>query len=235
MAKILALDIETKPSVAYVWRAWDQNINPEQLIKAGSVICIGYSWVGSNKYTIISDWADGHDTMIKIIHELLSEADAVIHFNGDKFDLPILTGEFIQADLPPPPPLTSIDILKTVRKFGLFMNRLAFVGPLLGAGKKVKHEGFDLWVKVMAGDKKAEKRMEKYCVQDVRVLVNLYNKVKPYIKNHPHLGENKAECGGCGSNHVHNRGWRRTKFFKIRRMQCQECGAWSDGERVKIK
>ena len=237
MAKILVLDIETAPAIAYVWRAWEENTSPEKLIEPGRVIMVGVQWLEDDlpsKATVFTEWEYGHADMIRIVHDLISQADAVVHFNGDKFDLPILTGEFALLGLAPPPPLTSIDVLKTVKKFGLFMNRLAYVGPLFNVGEKIKHEGFDLWRSVLAGDPKARKRMEKYCAGDVTLTTKLYLRIRPYIKNHPHLGEHKAECGACGSNHVQFRGYRRTKTFKIRRIQCQGCGSWSDGTRTKV-
>jgi len=236
--KILVIDIETRPAIAYVWRAYDENISPDQVIDPGGTICFAAKWVGEKKTAFHADWIDGHEAMLKAAHDLLSEADAVVTFNGDRFDLPKLNGEFYQAGLTPPPPPTSIDVLKAVKKFGLFMNRLAFVGPLLGAGKKVTNEGFPLWKAVMDGDAAAQKKMQRYCMGDVIVLDKLYNNVKPYIRNHPHLGDTGSNsCGSCGSSKVHSRGYRRTKTFKIQRLQCQEdaCGAWSDGKRSKIK
>lgn len=233
--KILVLDIETKPAQAYVWRAYgEQNIGVEQIIDAGSIICVGAKWLGDKVTHLFSDWEHGHDLMLKEIWLMMNEADAVLTYNGDKFDLPKLQGEFLLAGLGPTPPLTSIDVVKAVRKFGFFVNRLAFIGPFLGVGAKVKHEGFDLWVKVMQGDVRAQRKMAKYCKQDVRLLEKLYLKVRPFIKNHPHMGINKHECGACGSNHVQSRGYRRTKSFKIQRLQCQACGSWQDGKREKV-
>jgi len=171
--------------------------------------------------------------MIRAAHELLSEADAVVTYNGDKFDLPKLNGEFVLDGLPPVPPVTSIDVIKTIRKMGFLMTRLAFIGPLLRVGEKVKHEGFDLWAKVIDGDPKAQERMRKYNIKDVVLLEKLYLKIRPFIKNHPHLGKEARECGACGSNNVHSRGYRRTKYFKIQRLQCQSCGGWQDGKREK--
>jgi ribonuclease D len=77
--------------------------------------------------------------------------------------------------------------------------------------------------------------MGKYCKQDVKLLEKLYLKVRPFIKNHPHLGKAAHECGACNSNHVQSRGYRRTKYFRIQRLQCQACGQWQDGKREKIK
>jgi hypothetical protein len=233
--KILVLDIETKPAQAYIWRAYgEQNIGVEQIIDAGATICVGAKWLGEKTTYLFSDWEHGHVDMLKNVWDMMNEADAVLTYNGDKFDLPKLQGEFLLAGLGPTAPVTSIDVVKAVRKFGFFVNRLAFIGPFLGIGTKVKHEGFNLWVKVMQGDKAAQNKMAKYCKQDVVLLEKLYMKVRPFIKNHPHLGEHKHECGACNSTHVQSRGFRRTKSFKIQRLQCQNCGSWSDGTRTKV-
>jgi len=143
---------------------------------------------GGKEFLFYSEWKDGRVGMAKAARELLVEADAVVTYNGDKYDLPKITGEIMLAGLSPPPPVASIDLIKAVKKFGYNMNRLAYIGPLLGLGGKVKHQGFNLWKEVMAGDVKAQKTMERYCIQDVRLTEKLYHKVKPFIRNHPHLG-----------------------------------------------
>lgn len=233
--KILILDIETRPAQAYVWRAYgEQNIGVEQIIDAGGIICVGAKWLGSKETFLFSEWEHGKLEMLGHVYDMLSEADAVITYNGDKFDLPKLKGEFLLAGFDMPPPVTSIDVVKAVRKLGFFVNRLAFIGPFLGVGAKVKHEGFDLWVKVMDGNQAAQNKMARYCKQDVKLLEKLYKKILPFINNHPHLGNEKRECGACGSNHVQNRGFRRTKYFKIQRVQCQDCGSWQEGKREKV-
>lgn len=233
--KILVLDIETRPAQAYVWSAYgEQNVGVEQIIDAGSIICVGAKWLGEREVFLYSDWEHGHEEMLKQIWTMMNQADAVLTYNGDKFDLPKLQGEFLLYGFGPTPPLTSIDVVKAVRKFGFFVNRLAFIGPFLGVGAKVKHEGFDLWVKVMQGNEPAQRRMARYCKQDVKLLEKLYLKVRPFIKNHPHLGIEKHECGACNSNHLQSRGYRRTKSFKIQRLQCQDCGSWQDGKREKV-
>lgn len=227
--------METKPALAYVWGLWDQNIGLNQLVHASAPICFAAKFVGEKEIYFASDWSDGHEAMIQKAHDLLSECDAVVTYNGDGFDLKKFRGEFVLAGLNPPPPLTSIDLLKSVKKLGFQSNKLAFIGPMLNIGKKVKNEGFDLWTAVIRGDKKAEKRMEKYCIGDVTLTEKLYTFLLPYIFNHPHLGEKGGNsCGACGSDHLQSRGFRRTKSFKIQRLQCQHCGSWQDGTRTKI-
>lgn len=232
---VLVLDIEWRPTKAYVWGAFKENIFPEKIIEHGGLLCVGAKWLGNKEFAFFSDWKDGHEGMLKGIWEMMAIADAIVTYNGDKYDLAKLNGEFAINGLPPVPPSASIDLYKQIKKFGLFMNRLAFVGPLFGLGKKIEHEGFALWVKVEAGDVKAQGRMERYCIQDVRLTERLYLKIRSHIRNHPHLGKTAAsECPSCGGKHTHSRGKRRTRSFSIARLQCQDCGHWFDGVRKKI-
>lgn len=234
MTKILILDIEWRPVTAYVWRAWDENISPAQIVQDGGLLCVGAKWFGEKDVFIFSEWGHTHSGMLESIHNLISQSDAVVGYNSDKYDLPKLRGEFLLHGLPTLPPLTSIDLIKTVKKLGFFMNRLAFIGPFLGLGKKLEHEGFSLWSKVLAGDLKAQRKMEKYCRQDVLLTESLYRKILPAITNHPNLRDERGTCGACGSHHLQSRGYRRTKYFKTQRLQCQTCGSWSDGKKEKI-
>jgi hypothetical protein len=233
--RILFLDIETRPAVAYVWQLFDVNVGLNQLIESGGTICFGAKWQGEREMLFYSDWQHGHDEMIRQAHRLFSEADAIVTYNGDRFDLPKLQGEFCLAKLPPPPPVTSIDVYKAVKKLGLQSNKLAYVGPLLTGGNKIKHEGQELWTKVLNGVPAAQAKMERYCSQDVRLLEQVYNRVLPYITNHPHMGVTSADaCGSCGSYRTQSRGVRRTKAMYIQRIQCQRCGSWQSGKRVKV-
>lgn len=230
MPRILFLDIETRPATAYVWQLFDVTVSLNQIVDPGGTICFGAKWAGERKMRFFSDWQHGHAEMIKAAHALFEEADAIVTYNGDRFDLPKLMGEFLLADLPPPKPVTSIDVYRSVKKLGLLSNKLAFVGPLLTGGEKLKHEGMELWTRVMAGDEIAQRKMQKYCSQDVRLLEDVYERVKAFIPNHPKLRHGEV-CGACGSHNLQRRGYRKTKAFKVQAMQCQDCGSWSQGKR----
>jgi len=236
MPKILIIDIEWRPTKAYVWQAWKENILPEKIIEHGGLLCVGYKWFGEKETHVLADWELGHDEMVRKTHAVMSEADAIVTYNGNKYDLRKLNGEFVLLDLPPPPPVSSIDLIQTVKSFGFFMNRLGFIGPFLGLGKKVEHEGMALWTKVNDGDKDARNRMMGYCAQDVNLTEALYQKVRPYIKNHPRLEFSTKEiCPSCGSKHTQRRGWSYTRYFRTQRIQCTSCGSWSTGKREKVK
>jgi hypothetical protein len=233
--KILVLDIETKPLIAYVWRMYEEVNSIDKLIDTGGLLCFAAKWLGKNKTFFYSEWEHGPTAMAKAAHALLAEADAVITYNGDRFDLPKLQAEFAVQELGTPPPLTSIDVYKTTKNMGFVSKKLDFVAQALGCGKKVEHEGLGLWIKVLAGEEKARKKMRKYNIGDVTLLEKVYLKVRPFIKNHPHMGFTpKRECGACGSSRVHVSKWRRTKAMRIQQLHCQDCGSFFDGIRQKV-
>jgi len=231
--RILFLDIETRPATAFVWGLFDVNVALNQVIDPGGTLCFGARFQGERKMHFYSDWEHGHLEMVKAAHRLFAEADAIVTYNGDRFDIPKLQGEFLLANLPPPPPPTSIDVYKHVKKMGLLSNKLAFVGPLLTDEGKLKHEGMELWTRVLDGCPKAQRKMQRYCSQDVNLLEKVYDRVKPYIRNHPHM-KDMGQCGGCGSNDLQRRGFNRSKHFRTERLQCQSCGAWSTGKRDRV-
>lgn len=228
--KILFLDIETKPAVVASFGIRDQHIGHKQILKDGGVICVGMKWLADKKATVYSDWEHGHKEMLQAVHAALEEAEAVATYNGASFDLPKLQGEFLLHGLPPAPHLTQIDIYRSVRKLGYICNKLDYVAQILGLGSKVKHEGLDLWLKVMDGDEAAQRRMAKYCAGDVMLTEKVYKHVRAFIHTHPHMGATKPlDCGACGSSRTQARGFHRTKASIRQRYQCQACGSWSLG------
>jgi hypothetical protein len=234
--RILLLDIETAPATAYVWKLFDENIGLEQLIAPSRTICWGAKWLGQRDM-IQADERQGHGRMIGEIHTIMSSADAIVTYNGDRFDLPKLNGEFIQARLPPLPPITSIDLYKTVKQMGTISGKLAFIAPYLKIGKKMDAGGFRLWGDVLAGSKVAWAKMLRYNAQDTRLLGGLYRVLRPYIQNHPYLAgsvKTQRECPRCESRRSQSRGVRRTRAYLIERIQCLGCGGWYDGKRSKM-
>jgi DNA polymerase elongation subunit (family B)/predicted RNA-binding Zn-ribbon protein involved in translation (DUF1610 family) len=230
--RILLLDIETSPHIAYVWSLVNNNyINPDMLVHQGKTLCWAAKWYGEEKVTYYSVNMTSHRKMIRALHRLLDEADVVIHYNGSKFDIPILNQEFLLLGLSPASPVKQIDLLKIVRqKFRFPSNKLSYVSQKLGIGSKVEHKGFALWEGCMKGDKESWELMEKYNIQDVLLLETLYDKLKPWIKSHPNVGLHtgvKSVCPNCGSANLKKRGFAYTSTRKYQRYVCGDCGTWS--------
>jgi predicted RNA-binding Zn-ribbon protein involved in translation (DUF1610 family)/DNA polymerase elongation subunit (family B) len=231
--KILLLDIETSPNSAYVWGLWQQNVSLSQIKESSYVMCWAAKWLGEKEVFFDSTHKSKPAKMLKGIHELLDQADAVVHYNGTKFDIPTLNKEFLLHGLPPPAPYRQIDLLRTVRnQFKFPSNKLDYVAQRLGLG--AKHEtNFQLWVDCMNGVPKAWKAMELYNKQDVVLLEKVYHKVLPWVKNHPNRNlyndHDKGTCPSCGSHKLQRRGTARTIGGTYQRYQCQACGTWSRG------
>lgn len=231
--KLLVLDIETSPHISYHWRTRDENIAPSQFIVPSRIISVGAKWHGERRVfywdVFPHDDAAQRGEMLANVHELMAEADGVITFNGAKFDLPRLNGEFLRGRFAPLPPRSDIDVHLTTRKMGYASGRLEYVAPLLGCGKKLDTGGFDLWKRYMEGSDKARREMREYNIRDVKVLESLFDRVRPWIKPFPRFYDGPA-CPDCGGRHSEHRGYRRTRMFKIERLHCLDCGRWYDGK-----
>jgi DNA polymerase elongation subunit (family B) len=237
--KILLLDIETSPNVAHVWGIWQQNVGLSQLLESSYTMCYSAKWLGDEQIYFDSVQKSEPKSMLEGIHGLLEEADAVVHYNGTKFDMPTLNKEFIIHKMNPPPPIKQIDLLRVVKsQFRFPSNKLDYVAQRLSLGKKKDHEGHILWVKCMNGDKKAWKTMEEYNIQDVILLEKLYKKLLPWIKSPINLNimkdRNGFSCPTCGKNHLMSKGFSYTTTGAYQRYQCKACGAFSVDKRSVI-
>ncbi len=100
--KILLLDIETAPHKVYSWGLWNQDINPDNIIEQGYTLCWAAKWRGQKQVMFNSIQESSRKKMVKEIYGLICDADAIVHYNGTKFDMPILNQEFLFDSLAPP-------------------------------------------------------------------------------------------------------------------------------------
>jgi|LauGreDrversion4_2_1035121.scaffolds.fasta_scaffold94886_3 uncharacterized protein YprB with RNaseH-like and TPR domain len=180
--KILLLDIETTPMQVYAWGLWDQNISIDQIIKSTEMLCFGARWLGEKKVIFKSVHHDGKEAMLKELHSLMDQADLLVGWNSAAFDHKHINREFLEAGMAPPSPVKDLDLMSITKANFLFpSNKLDYVAQKLGVGAKVKHSGFSLWIKCMEGDDKAWAEMKKYQIQDVNLLVELYDILSPWF------------------------------------------------------
>ena len=220
----------------YAWGIWDQNIAINQIVDPGYTLCFSAKWAGEKGMLYRSVQKNGRAEMLKVAHELLNEADAVTHYNGKSFDIPILNKEFLENRMDRPSPYKQIDLLQVMRKnFRFPSNKLAYVSERLGIGSKLAHKGMELWKDCMAGEAEAWKVMESYNIQDVKLLEELYYILLPWIDAHPNVGlynpdNNDAPvCPNCGGHDLEKRGFTYTNTQRYQRYRCRDCGTWSRG------
>jgi len=234
--RILVIDIETAPAELWGWGMHKQNFGVDQVKAHPYILCVGYKWVGERRTHCLAGWELGQREMLRETLALLEECDAVVSKNGARFDIPWIRTELLKYKLGPMPKLTHIDLEKAARAYFRFLsNKLDYIVQYLDIGKKVEHEGFPLWRKVMEGSKEARRRMVDYCKGDIIVTERLYNEMGPHIENHPAIRAAGAHaCVFCHSKRTQKRGPRYTACFKIQRHQCLDCRKWFDGKRERV-
>lgn len=232
-SKILFLDIETFPNVAYVWGKYDQNV-----IRFKQESCMATfvaKWLGKKEiisrslpeYPGYKPGSYDDKALVGDLWKLLDEAEIVVAHNGDAFDVRVCNARFILHGFGPPSPFKTVDTKKAIKKVArLNSNKLDDIGQYLSMGKKIKTD-FDLWEGCIKGDPKAWAQMVKYNKQDVLLLERLYLRVRPWVNNHPSLVRGLLPaCPKCASQDIQWRGYARTNTRSYARFQCKNCGGW---------
>jgi hypothetical protein len=242
-AKILFVDLETAPSLGYVWGKWEQNVI--EFEKDWYVLSAAYKWAGEKQVHVfgLNDFPEyqkdkeNDKALMEALWEVLNQADIVIGHNLDNFDVKKANARFISHGMPPPSPYKTLDTLKLARSvFKFDSNKLDELGKYLGVGRKLVHTGFNLWKQCMAGDPQAWKLMKKYNAQDVILLEQVYNLMRPWAKSHPNVNQGEFQsCPKCGSAKVQRRGFIYTLLRKKQRYQCIACTGWYSGPAIKVE
>lgn len=111
--KLLVIDLETGPNIVYTWGLWNQNIAINQIIEPGRVLCFAAKWHGDEKTVFYSEHKHGHEAMIRAAHRLMSEADAIVGWNSQRFDTRWLNAEFRKYRLNRPAGYKQVDLMRS--------------------------------------------------------------------------------------------------------------------------
>lgn len=239
--KILIFDIETAPIKAYIWKLWKTDVHLEQIINDWFCIAWSAKWL-YNGYTMGSVLTpeeiknEDDKRIMTSLWELINEADIVVSHNGNKFDIPRINSRFIINGLAPTKPYFSIDTCQVAkRQFGFSSNKLDALATHFNIPHKLDTD-FSLWKRCLEGDEEALQYMLKYNMKDVNILEEIYLKLRPWIKNHPNMGNlsnlNNA-CANCGSEDITiipNKFYY-TSVGKYPLFRCNVCNAVSRGRK----
>lgn len=200
---IALFDIETSPNKVHVWNMKPEYVGAQFLIEPSRILCYAAKWLGRNEIAFGSGRKDDKAICIEL-HQILSRADIVIAHNGKAFDIKTCNARFLYHGLVPPAPYRVVDTCLLARKaFNLPHNSLAGIAQYLKLGAKKEHEGFGLWLKCLAGDNEAWKRMQSYNINDVTLLEKVYMRLRPWDRRHPSVGllyeDALPRCVICGS------------------------------------
>lgn len=241
--KILFLDIETAPILAYVWNLWDQDVGLNQIKSDWFILAWAAKWLGDPASKIIyrdqsrAKNIEDDSQILREMWKLLDEADIIVTQNGKAFDEKKLNARFILNGMKPPSSFKHIDTAQIAKKkFAFTSNRLEYMtDKLCTKYKKQKHlkfSGFELWKECLAGNKKAWKEMEKYNKYDVLSLEELYKKLIPWdnsINFSIYYEDSLDRICSCGSKRFKKNGIKYTSVGKYQRYKCLDCGSEISG------
>ena len=240
-ARIVTLDIETSPILAYVWGLFKQFVNLNQIVTDWSIISFSYKWLHKDKVHHYNTGGKGVSEvrndrqLLLLLWEVLDKADIVIAQNGVKFDVKKINARFIEMGMPPPSPYKVVDTMLHARSIAAFTsNKLAWLSEVLTDTPKSKHEkfpGFELWTECLADNPEAWEEMRLYNDQDIRATEEVYLKLRPYMIGHPNVaaynGNTDMQCPKCSSVDLQRRGLALTQSGQYQRFRCSSCGGWA--------
>jgi predicted RNA-binding Zn-ribbon protein involved in translation (DUF1610 family) len=230
--RIISFDTETSPIITTTFSLYPESISHNNILQDWYIICASWKVLGEEKVFSVSCKKPTSDKEVcRKLRDALISADIIVAHNGKKFDVKKLNARLIYHKLEPLPQIPMVDTLVEVKKVAQFTShRLDYLGKhLLGHGKLPTSEG--LWLRALKGDKVAVKEMTDYCEVDVIRLEELYLRLRPYFKTHPHVGVItqgvKNDCPKCGSIRMSKSKIRISATgTKTQQLQCQDCGSY---------
>lgn len=246
--KVLVYDLEVTPTLAWTYGLYKTNVIKVE--QDPSIMSISWCWYDGTleEQEVFHEniariprkrGTKGPEALTKLIHSLFDEADFVVAHNAYGFDNKVATASFIRYGMSPPSPYKTVDTLRVARSVGRFgSNSLDSLCRLFGIGGKTDTKHGDLWYKCLSGDTDAWALMEQYNNRDVVMLYKLYERLLPYVKNHPNLGDIgqvDGICPKCGGAHLERRGFNTRRNGKVQRYQCKTCGGWTNEAKLSGK
>lgn len=239
--RIILFDIESLPDLREVLKIFPSlSEYPGKTLKAtiNSIICFGYQVFGEHEQKIINAWdfpswdehVNNDKSLCEAAREVLNGADAVVTHNGRSFDWKFFQTRLLKHGLDPLHKIPHIDT-KTLAKSNLFLynNRLNTLAKTFTSEEKLENGGWELWEKVHQRDPDAMALMSLYCKQDVKVLNEVFKKLRPFATNIPNYNlfgaHERPLCSSCGSTRIHKSGTRVLKTKIVQRFRCNDCGS----------
>ena len=232
--KILIFDIETSPLICYSFSLWPERISIDQIIKDWHIIGYSAKWLFEENVTgevlTSKEIKNGDDSrLVKALWKLFNEADILVSFNGQNFDIKRCNTRFLINNLLPPSRYISVDPIITAKKvFDFASNKMDWLAQSLDLDKKI-HTDFSLWSRCMNGNEDALEEINVYCQKDTLILENLYLEMLPWLQSHPNLALYYADeverCPHCASENIKkNTGTYKTITNSYAEFTCGDCG-----------
>lgn len=201
------------------------------------MISFAAKWHDHKQISYLSEYEVGHELMVRGAWALLDQADVLVTYNGDGFDIPHFKREFELLGLGEPSPFVSVDLYKVIKRNfrqTFFSNKLGYITEQLSLTGKLEYGGyFPLWLKMNDPDPEVRRRawnvFKRYNKRDVRTTEELFDLKRPVITNIPAASlyaedmPTELLCPSCGGTEFVKRGFQYTKTRRYQAYQCS-CG-----------
>jgi uncharacterized protein YprB with RNaseH-like and TPR domain len=205
----------------------------------GNMLAFGYKWLGDKETHVLSLLdtngvctscgkveAVSDKKLIKAVYPILASADMLISWYGKQYDIKFLNTRVLDAGLKPLPPTPHVDLYWAAKThLKLSSNRLANVQDFLNLPTSKTPLTKRVWRQAQAGHVSSIKYIVEHCRRDVLVLEEAYERLKPYVRQHPMLGLRRS-CAVCNGIRLQRRGKLSLRSGHFVRVQCQDCGRW---------
>lgn len=228
--RTLIIDLERVPGVCRAYDAKVNYINKAMWEEDTRTICWSAKWIGEKATEFASVWDQDDDYVASRSFELIDEADLVMTYYGKGADIPWLVQQWAKRGLGEPTGLDGkqIDLYKTVRGMKLTAgNSLDSACRFFGVQSKVDKYDFRVGDAAVAGDPKAQARIRRYNIGDIRATEALYWPLLPHIKPHPHVAPaaymEQMCCPRCASTNVARDGLYTPGVYVYAAYRCHTC------------
>jgi hypothetical protein len=243
--KLLPYDIECTGILGYSYGIWEANIH--KVIEQPILLSFSYAKnyeIGKKAKIVCRTLADT-DTykvdpkndylLVKELYELFKDADVTIGHNSKQFDDKMANMFFLKHGLAPVVPHQQLDTKLMAKQIARFpSNSLNYLSDFFGNGSKTATTHADLWWDSINGGaegKKAMKKMAVYNNQDVKLTIELFEKLHPWYRspvNLVRIANLEFACPHCLQSNYHKEGTRATKTGRYQRYVCdnEECKGW---------
>ena len=250
-ARVVTLDIERIPGRHSTWHRgqtitgpfWDLNeikawtgkrIHADDVSEWPRTICAAWKWYDQPDTVFAAEWeVGGYDGFMRAVWEVFDQADLIIGHNADRFDARHLMGGWAEMGLPAPSPYKVIDTLKIARgTFAYESNTLDALNKRLGIDAKTDKYDSRVAKAAVAGDKEAQDRIRFYNMGDIAASEALFDRLRPYARNVPHLGmwsDDEMACPSCGSTMTATGKTVHANVQRYEHLTCPNCGAHARG------
>ena len=202
------------------------------------LFCIGWKWHGDKKIHIIRVGYDKNGflddrNVIEEFAKVWNECDYACGHYAQRFDWRMINTKTAKYHLPALSPKKLIDTWRVAKdNFAMHSNRLVALQEYFEVANNKTPLTPQVWQRASQGCKKSLKYIIEHCVADVAVLEDVFNVMRPWIKEPARslfLKQDVHSCEKCGSSKLQRRGVAITLTSVYPRFQCQSCGHWGRG------